>query len=305
MLLVDLLPRLTRNDTVPTDSSLAELSELDSDEMSLLVQSWNNISRERRLYIVRRLTELADRDVSLNFHSIMKYCLTDPDVEIRKAAIRGLWEYEEPSLIESLIDLLENDTFEAVQVEAVLALGRFAILAEHGTIDPEHGPRVACALLTVSKDFSRSIEVRQQALESVASLSLSEVSEAIEDAYHCSDERLKTSALRAMGVSCDPSWMNTLVGELGSTDADMRHEAVEALGRIEEEDAVPHLAELIYDKDIEVRLATIMALGSIGGTEATECLKQCLDDPDEIVSQTAEDVLKEMSGNDDITSFLL
>jgi len=296
---------LTRSDTVPTDSNLAELSELDSGEMSLLVQSWNSIARERRLYIVQRLTELADRDVSLNFHGVMRYCLTDSDAEIRKEAIRGLWECEEPSLIESLINLLENDTSEAVRVEAALALGRFAMLAEHGTIKPEHGSRVARSLLDVSKDVSHSLEVRQQALESVASMSLPEVSEAIKSAYHSGDERLKASALRAMGISCDSSWMTILLRELSSTDTDMRHEAVEALGRIEEEDAVPHLAELIYDKDIEVRLTTIMALGSIGGTEATECLKQCLDDPNEIISQAAEDILKEMTGNDDIASFLL
>jgi len=305
VLLADLLSSLTRSDTVPTDANLAELSELDSGEMSLLAHFWNNITRERRLYIVQRLTELADRDVSLNFYGVMRYCLTDSDAEIKKEAIRGLWECEDPSLTEFLINLLENDISEAVQVEAALALGRFALLAEHGTINPEQGSLVARVLLEVSKDLSRSIEVRQQALEAVASMSLPEVGKAIEDAYHSSDDRLKASALRAMGIGCNPSWMATLLRELSSTDTDMRHEAVEALGRMEEEDAVPHLAELIYDKDIEVQLATIMALGSIGGTEATECLKQCLDDPNEIISQAAEEVLKEMTGNDDIASFLL
>ena len=305
MLLVDVLPMLTGGGLVPTDSNLAELSELDSGEMSLLGQSWNSIARERRLYIVQRLVELAGSDVSLNFHRVLRYCLIDPDSEIRREAIRGLWECEQPSLIESLINLLKNDTSEAVQLEAALALGRFALLAEYGVINSEQGSRVAHTLLDVSKDCSRSIEVRQQALEAVASMSLPEVKTAIEDAYSSKDDRLRISSLRAMGISCDPSWMTILLKELGSNDSDMRREAVEALGRIEKENSVPQLAELIYDRDIEVQLATIIALGSIGGAEATECLKQCLKDPNEIISQAAEDVLKEMTGNDDISSFLL
>lgn len=303
MSLAEILTGLRNDDGDLPDSSLVELSELDSEEMPLLVQSWDAIVPERRSLIINRLVELADSNVTLNFHAVFKHCLGDTHAEVRKEAVRGLWECEKPSLIESLIGLLEEDPSEEVQAEAAHALGRFALLVENGTITSEYTSRIAHTLLNIADDSTKPMDILRRALEAVAPLCLPEVKTAIENAYLSMDDRLRISSVRAMGRNCDSSWLPILLRELGSADAEMRREVAEALGEIEEKDTVSQLAELIYDDDVDVRLATIHSLGNIGGAEASECLKQCLDDPNEAISQAAEKALQELANIEGMSSF--
>lgn len=305
MSLEEVLVDLRRCDGTLPDSRLAELSELGTGELTQLARAWEKVEPERRLDAVKRLAELADGNIALNFHAVFRVCLSDRDTEVKKQAVRGLWECEEPSLIGPLVALLEEDTSDEVQAEAARALGRFALLAEHGVLPPEDTSRIARALLGVVDDSSRSAEVRQRSLEAAAPLSLPEVKTAIQDSYRSNDDQLRISSVRAMGGTCDSSWLPVLLQELGSTDADMRREAAEALGEIEEEEAVPELSELIYDDDAEIRLATVRALGNIGGPEASESLKQCLDDPNEAVSQAAEDILQGLTDSEEMSPFLI
>jgi len=301
--LPEILTSLRQGNTTLSESSLAELSELDCPELAALAEAWQDITPEHRRDIVARLVGAANDNIALDFRAVFRFCLRDPIAEVRKEAVRGLWESEEPSLIEPLVELMETDSSEAVQAEAACALGRFALLAEHGALDSDHSVRVARALLAMANDDTRPVEVRQRALEAVSPLSLPEVYAAIMDGYEGKDDRLRLSSIRAMGGSCDPSWVPVLLQELGSTDADMRREAAEALGEIEEEDTIPQLSELIYDDDIEVQLATIRALGNIGGVEARESLKQCLDDPSEAVSRAAEEAIQRLVDREDMASF--
>ena len=74
----------------------------------------------------------------------------------------------------------------------------------------------------------------------------------------------------------------------------MRYEVARACGELGEEEAVPCIIELAADPDVEVQLTAIKALGQIGGTEAKNFLEQCLDEPNEIVQQAAEQALREL-----------
>jgi HEAT repeat protein len=76
----------------------------------------------------------------------------------------------------------------------------------------------------------------------------------------------------------------------------MRYEAAGACGELGEKEAVPYLIELVSDPDVEVQLAAIKALGKIGAPEAKVCLEQCLDNPNDIVRQAAEQALYELEG---------
>jgi len=303
--LAETIARISRADIALPDSHLARLSELAAEDLARLASALAGLPSEQRRDILSRLAELGNRDVSLVFHDIFRHCLADPDAGVRREAVRALWECEDSSLADSLIALLEGDMSAGVQTEAAQALGRFALLAEHGKLDDERAARIARILLRVSENASRPLEVRQRAIEAVAPLTLSAVKTAIDAAYNSGSDRLRISSLRAMGKSCDPSWLPCLLHELSSADADIRREAAEALGEIEEQDAVPQLAELVYDDAEEVRLATVRALSSIGGAEAVECLKLCLEDPDATISQAAEEALQELSGLEDMSSFLL
>ncbi len=282
-----------------TDALLIELSGLDREELAALQPEWARVGSQRRRQILGRMVTLAADDVRLSFEGVFRQRLDDADAEVRRQAIEGLWECEDAWLIRPLVHLLTKDSSEAVRVRAAEALGRFALLAECGSLPTDRAEMVTRALLDTIEPASAPIEVGCQALESAAALSLPEVTAAIMRAYQEDDDRLQLSAVRAMGRSCDPSWLPMLLKELASRDPELRREAVTALGQLGEEDAVACLADLIYDDDIRVRLATVRALGEIGGPEAVEALEQALPDAEAAVTDAAEETLESLTDLDD------
>ena len=66
------------------------------------------------------------------------------------------------------------------------------------------------------------------------------------------------------------------------------------LGELGEEKTTPYLIKLINDSDIDVQLATIQALGKIGGSEAKKCLEQCQNNFSETILQATEQALQEI-----------
>ena len=284
------------------NSRLIDLSNLNSEELTVFEQAWAAMEPNRRRQIVHRLVKLAEDNFELNFDSILRGCLKDQDAEVRCKAIEGLWENDEPSLINPIIHLLEQDSSEKVQAAAATALGKFAMLAEHEKLRSCHTSRLCYALLTTIDDKSKPVEVRRRALEAAAPLSLPQVKEAIMNAYQSHNSKLRISAIYAMGRNCDCSWLSILLKELASADAEIRYEAVGACSELGEE-AAPHFIELIKDPDTDVQLAAIQALGKIGDTEAKEHLQHCLNNPSEAIHQAAEQALQELEAGEDPLSF--
>lgn len=299
------ITELSNIDKPLLNSKLTELSNLNSAELELWEHSWAAIESKRRRQIVHRLLELAEDNLELNFDDIFKYCLRDQDDEVQSKAIEGLWENEDASLIDPLINLLENDSSEKVQAAAATALGKFAFLAEYKKLRSYHMSKIQDALLRVIGDKNKPVEVSRRALEAIAPISLPQVKTAIIEAYQSPNSRLRISSIYAMGKSCDPSWLPILLKELTSADTEVRYEAAGACAELEEEAAVPCLIRLVNDPDVDVQIAAIQALGKIGGARAKECLEQCLNHPSEVIHQTAEQVLNELEAQEDPLSFRL
>ena len=290
----ELITDLANSDKPLSCSGLTELSSLSSEEVEFLSRVWASIESKRRRQIICRLVELAENNFELNFDSIFKNCLKDQDAEVRSKAIEGLWESEEASLINPLINLLKYDSSEKVQVAAATALGKFAMLAEHKKLRSCHTSKLEEALLSVIGDESKPIDVRRRALEAAAPLSLPQVKKVVMEVYQSHNAKLRASAVYAMGKSCNRSWLLILLKELANADAEIRYEAVGACGELGEEEAIPYLIELVSDPDTDVQLAAIRALGKIGGSEARECLEECRNNPSEVVQETAEQALEEL-----------
>ena len=290
----ELITDLANSDKPLSSLGLTELSNLSSEEVEFLSRVWVTIESERRRQIICRLIELAEDNFELNFDSIFKKCLKDQDVEVRSKAIEGLWENEEASLINPLIDVLRYDSSEKVQVVAATVLGKFAMLAEHKKLRSCHTSKLGEALLSVIGDGSKPIDVRCRALEAAAPLSVPQVKKVIMETYQGHNSKLRASAVYAMGKSCNHFWLPILLKELANADTKIRYEAAGACGELGEEDAIPCLIELISDPDTDVQAAAIQALGKIGSSEAKECLEACRNNPSEVIQEAAEQALEEL-----------
>jgi HEAT repeat protein len=293
------IAKLVNPDTKLSDSWLTDLSSLNSTELKQLEPAWATVEPKRRRQIMYRLVELAEDNFELDFDAIFKGRLKDEDAEVRSKAIEGLWENEEPALIEPLIELLEKDSSEEVQAAAATALGKFALLAELKKLRSNHKDRISQSLLAVIQDKSKPVEVKRRALEAASPLTLPQMNKAIAEAYQSGNNKLKTSALFAMGKSGNISWLPILLKELASADAEIRYEAAGACGELGEEEAAGYLCELANDPDLDVRLAAVQALGKIGGPEAKGCLERCLNHPDEAIQEAAKEALSQLEAEED------
>ena len=257
-------------------SRLVSLSNLAPEELSPLVKVWPGIAVDRRRSILEELVDLAEDNVELNFDAIFLAALSDADAEVRRSAVRGLWEYQGRDLIEPLAALLHNDAEARVRAEAALALGRFALRAEFQELRARDAQRVESALRRTIANGDEVTEVRARAVEAAGVRSVPWVHAMIREAHTSPERRLRVSAVHAMGRNCDHRWLPVLLSELTNEDAEMRYEAAGACGAIGDEACIPHLLPLIEDEDAEVQSAAIGALGQIGGGEAKQALRRAL-----------------------------
>src|SRR6266516_4150354 len=98
-----------------------------------------------------------------------------------------------------------------------------------------------------------------------------------------------------MGRNMDARWQQTVLDELDSDVPAMRYEAARAAGEMTLEDALPMLARMIDDSDLEVRLASVWALGQIGGKPAAEALLGALKSEDPVMREAAQEAMQEIA----------
>jgi HEAT repeat protein len=280
-------------------AGLEALSNLNPAEISRLELAWTGVEPARRRVIAARLVEAAEADFSLDFGAVFRNRLQDEDAAVRRKAIEGLWESEDPALIGPLLERLVRDDSEDVQTAAAIVLGRFTLLAELQKLRPEYATELLDTLMSVFYDSDRTVAVRRRALEAVAPLSRPEVTEAINKAYRNTNIKMRASAVYAMGKNCSIAWLPHLLQELNSNEEELRYEAAGACGELGEEEAVPYLIERTADSDGDVHRMAIQSLGQIGGKEAKQHLKTCLEHPDEAVREAAEGALAELEAADD------
>jgi HEAT repeat protein len=275
-------------------SKLANLNQLSPDERAEFEQNWPAIDADRRLQIISDLNDLAEDNAELNFDAVYLASLADNDARIRKAALDGLWEYEERGLIPTLVELMHDDDDEDVRAAAALSLGRFVVLGEFGSLRPTDLTTVEDALTDIINDEAEAEEVRARALESIGARSEPWVRDLIEDAFNSESHRMQVSAIHAMGRSCDEEWLPEVIQLLQNDDPEIRYEAATAAGMIGDEAAVPHLAFLVHDEDAEVQEVVIDALAEIGGPEARAVLKRAVSSGDPLAEEHAREALANM-----------
>jgi HEAT repeat protein len=267
------LDALSDEATPITPEILQQLSGLTRADAGLFGARFAAMPTTRRREIATLLAERAERDFMLDFAELFIGCLEDADATVRCRAVEGLWEDERAILIAPLVRLLRCDPHPAVRAAAAVSLGRFVYRAECDELDERRGEMVRQALRHTMDDPEESIDVTRRALESLAHIADEALRRLIDRAYCHGDERLRESALFAMGRSADRFWSEIVLGDLLDPSPAIRYEAVRASGELQLRRAVPQIIELGDDADREVQLMAMWALGQIGGKRARAALQ--------------------------------
>jgi len=283
------------NLNLPLDSNeLHTLSGMNPQELDTFTDRWPSIPLERQRAIIGHMVHLAEESFRADFEAVFHSCLAGEDAQIRAKAIDGLWEAEDARLIALLVTMLGEDPSELVRGRATAALGRFALLAELEELDQHHSTQVREALLGAIRDEVEALDVRRRAVKSVSFFGGEEIKGIIQRAYDHLAEKMRVSAIFAMGRSLDPHWCNDVQAELQSLDPEMRYEAAIASGQLRISAAVATLIEMIQDPDAAVREGAIWSLGRIGGREAEEALRACCYSTDGELAEAANEALEEL-----------
>ncbi len=300
-----LLDELYESAAMPAQASLYHLSSLEAKDVARMRGVWPGLPIELRRRLTARLAELAEADFEVDFGAIFRLGLEDDDAEVRVAAVEGLWEDEDVRLVPLLAACLREDKAIEVRVAAATSLGRFILLGELEKIRPDPKTRAYEALLAACQDVEVHVEVRRRAIESLAYVGNETVAELICQAYAAPEERVRVSAVFAMGRSADTRWVRQMQQELSSPSPELRYEAARACGELQLGEAVPELEELADDADPEVQEAALWALGQIGGDKAREIVERyCLaeDEATRVAAEAALDELDFIHG--DLSNFL-
>ena len=285
------LALLAHTSTVVGDATL--FSDLDRAKLASLRESWPSLPTETRRRLVAAMAELGEEKVEYNFSRALKLAMRDADAQVRVGAIEGLWEDEGEDLLAYLLDEALRDPDREVREAAVRALARFTRLAAEDGVSARWAAPLHDRLIELAR-AGESLELRRRALEALAPYTDdAEVTRQIERAYAAPEERLRMSALYAMGLSLDERWLDTVIEEMDNPSPGMRYEATKASGELGDRRAVPRLIERLGDDDREVQLAAIGSLGQIGGSASMNILKRLAKSKDDTVREAAEEALDE------------
>ena len=156
-------------DTEPISvASLYAFSSLERADTEKINRAWPTIPVDRRQSAMQHLVEIAEENFEVDFNSIYRIGLTDPDPDVRAAAIGGLWEDTDPQLIAPLIRDMQSDPAESVRAAAAAALGQFVLAGEYDELPAQKIMPVLDALQATYTKVAESVEVRRRALEALA-----------------------------------------------------------------------------------------------------------------------------------------
>jgi len=265
---------------------LRGFSDLSKLQLKKLLPVWVTLPSHRKISLLEDLEEIMEKDTLVCFDQLALAVVSDPDASVRILAIRLLWEYEDPRIISTIIDIMLEDNEEAVRAIAANYLGKFVYLGELENIPDTYKISVVRNLLEVlaGEDLP---QVKHRALESLGYSSHPKVASLINTALSSGDLLWVSAALAAISHSADETWEPKVLENLLSSEHEIQFEAVRAAGELELASALEPLAGILEDvnTDPEIRMAAIWSLSQIGGDFARDTLHslmETIEDEDEI-----------------------
>lgn len=299
--LTDTLQQLRQPQQV-NRARLKVLTDLRERDFAVFWHDWVLIPREARVRIVTLMNEISEENLELDYRPIMRWLLEDDDAEVRRRAIDGLSEEEHPRIIEPLLTCLMNDPDDVVRSAAAVSLTRFTVLAAVDELSDTHSSHLIESLQRALVQHHDKPDVYRRILESLGPVADDTIRAHISKAWQSKQTNLRESALVAMGLSQDNSWLPIIRTALEDNHAAIRYEAARAAGEYADQAnmLVPLLVNLTLEDDIEVAGAAIWALGQIGDERSVRALKQLSKSRDQAKRDAALTALDENDGSDEL-----
>ena len=253
-------------------------SDLEGEDLKLLLSVWNQITPARKTNLFENLEIIHENDTLIDFNQIAKIALADDNAAIRAAGLRMLWEYEDEKLIPTLIELLKVDFDPIVRSQAAAALGKYVYLGEIEEIHPDLLKMTEDSLMTAYQSSDDDI-VRLKSLEALGYSSRDEVPGIINSAFNSGKYEWIASALVAMGRSVDENWASQVLSMLAHPDERIQKEAANAAGELELKQARKLLLKLVLETDPDEELwhICVWSLSKIGGEHVKDVFDQLLE----------------------------
>jgi HEAT repeat protein len=263
---------------------LYRLSDLSQDDLEVIGEVWLEVPVWRRRALFEDIVELAKDNTTLSFEALDRLALHDPDPHVRRMVLEDLNEYETIDLVPDYLDLLTKDPDPEVRAAAGNVLGYYLDLGALEELEETVLHQIETQLLmVVSEDTDQ--RVRQSALEALGASNRPEVAPLIQTAYESTDRSWVVSALIAIARSGSQDWAAQVLNMLGSPYPAVRGMAARAAGELDLGDALDPLVEMLDDDNDEAHMAAIWSLSQIGGEgvrEHLQSLAAASDDEEEV-----------------------
>ena len=283
-----------------SDDSLKLLSGISRAEAHKLTSLWSTWDDSQVLETFESLQRISTSSRGSEFDTIFKASASGPIDEVREICVESLRGSTDLELVTIFIDLLKNDRSQKVRCAAAEVLEGFADLASDRRLPASHTDRVLEALASAVTQEAHPI--RGKALISLGSMPRFDSSPYITllkestRADHVEFE----DVLAAMGKSGDRRWLPDIEDALNSFNAGVRAAAVKAFGAIAEDDDVEVLNEPLDDHVLEVQLATVTALKTMGTPFARNMLKVAEESSEPAVQEAAKSSLAALNDEDEL-----
>ena len=278
-----------------TIATLAAFNDLDEFSSGQLRATWHDVSAERRQMLVNKLRDLMQNEFEYDFSAVFYHAITDREELVRLSALEGLYEDDNPRLVEPLIKILRNDPSDFVRAAAATVLGNFLELGELEKFQKRRRDQVYEALMDALSEAPAESVLYCRLLESIGYVTNEDTIPLVRAAAVSDNEEMRIAALVAIAHSAEGAYQDIARAELHSDSNEIRLAAAHACGNIEAAEAVPELAKLTSDPDPDVRLAAIEALVEIANDDARAALRLAADSKDEEIAAAAEEGLDELS----------
>jgi HEAT repeat protein len=196
--------------------------------------------------------------------------LKDPDWVVRREAAITLGEMGDERCVEPLCRALRDGDWQVREV-AIEGLGQI-------------GSPAVELLIRLLRDW----DVRKYAIAALGKIRDERVLDPL--MLQLRNDEFKDDALNALVELGQPA-LSRLIKALKDKDENIRKQAVLALGRIKEAEAIEPLIEMLGDVDWFTRLTAAAALEAIGDERGREAIKPLMKDPDMVVRMRVERIL--------------